>query len=562
MTEESAAGSQPPRSPAAADAAGASPAPAGDPVSAAPPESQQARGRTLFEAGLILSVAFLISRALGWFRTAVLLAAFDPADLDLFFAAFRIPDLVFQLVAAGAVGSALIPIVSGLIAANERERAWRVVSTVLNLMLIALAVLAIGLSVAAPVVVRAITPGFDAIQLARTTELTRIMLLGPVFLALGAVATSVLNANGRFAAAAFAPIVYNLAIIGGALILAPSLGLRGLGVGVVAGSLGHLLVQLPGLRGIGFRYEPVARLGDPAARQALKLMGPRAVGLGAGQITFVIVTSLASTLGTGAITAWNAAFTLLQVPIGLIGVPLGIVVFPSLSRDAAVGREREYVSLVTRGLRLLLYVMIPIGGVLAILRRQVVSVLFPRLDPLLIEVTANALLFFLIGLAAHAAIALLARAVYARQDTRTPVIAAILAVVINSTLAFLLVGPLGLSGIALAIAIAAWIEAVVLLALLTRRLPTLAVGDVIRVGLEAALATIVAGALALLALYAIDGFIGPRPGWLALVAQSLVVGVAFGVVYLALSLVLRIPELPSIVAIMTDLVRRRGSGAG
>ncbi len=526
-------------------------------VPAAEPEAG-GRGRTLFAAGLILSVAFLVSRALGWFRFAVLVAAFDAADLDIFFAAFRIPDLVFQLVAAGAVGSALIPIVSGLVTKGEQERAWRVVSTVINLMLIALAVLAIGLSVVAPEVVRAITPGFDAIQLARTTELTRIMLLGPVFLALGAVATSVLNANGRFAAAAAAPIVYNLAIIGGALFLAPALGIRGLGIGVVAGSLGHLLVQLPGLRRIGFRFEPLLDLRDAAARQALKLMGPRAIGLGASQITFVVVTSLASTLGTGAITAWNAAFTLLQVPVGLIGVPLGVVVFPSLSRDAAVGREREYVSLVTRGLRLLLYVMIPIAGLLAILRRQAVSLLFPRLDPALVEITANALLFFLIGLAAHAAIALLARAFYARQDTRTPVAAAVLAVVVNSTLAVVLVGPLGLSGIALAIAIAAWIEAVLLLLLLTRRLPTLALGDVVRVALEAALGTVVAGATGLLVLYAIDGFIGEDPGWLALAGQSIVVSVAFGLVYLALSLALRIPELPSMISLVTDLLRRRG----
>jgi putative peptidoglycan lipid II flippase len=203
-------------------------------------------------------------------------------------------------------------------------------------------------------------------------------------------------------------------------------------------------------------------------------------------------------------------------------------------------------------------VMIPIGGLLATLRRQVVSILFPGLGAAGIDLTANALLFFLIGLAAHATIALLARAFYARQDTRTPVLAAILAVAVNSTLAVLLVGPLGLSGIALAIALAAWLEALVLLALLTRRLPTLGLGDLLRVGLEAALATVVAGALGLLALYTIDGYIGPDPGWLALVAQTIVVGVAFGVVYLALSLALRIPELPSIISVMTDLLRRRG----
>ena len=515
---------------------------------------------TLARAGIVVSVAFLASRVLGWVRLVVIGNGFVPAELDTFFAAFRLPDLIFQLVAAGAVGSALIPIVAGLLATGERVRAWRVVSTVVNLMLVALALLAVVLAIVAPIVVRAITPGFDEIQLARTVELTRIMLLSPIFLALGAVATSVLNAGGRFAAAAIAPIVYNLAIIGGAVFLAPSLGVGGLALGVVCGSLGHVLVQLRGLGRLGFNYQPEVELRDEHARDALKLMAPRAVGLGAGQITFVVVTSLASTLGAGAITAYNIAFALLQIPIGVIGVPLGVVVFPSLSREVALGRVNEYVGLLTRALRLLLYVMLPIGGLMAILRRQVVTLLFGygRFDAASIDLTANALLFFVVGLAAHALIAVLARAFYARQDTRTPVLAAILAVVVNTTLATLLVGPLGLGGIALAIAAAAWIEALALLALLARRLPGFELPDLGRVGLEAALGTLIAGAVGVGVLYAIDGLIGPEPVKIALVAQGVLVSAAFGATYLALSFALRIPELPSIVAIMTDLVRRRG----
>lgn len=542
----------------------ASPPPAAsvDPgrVPAAPGPSTAPIGRApaLALAGLIVSFAFLASRFLGYVRYVVIFNTFPAADADLFFAAFRLPDLVFQLVAAGALGSALIPVVAGLLEHEARERAWRVVSTVANVMLIALAVLAVGLAVAAGEIVPAITPGFDEIQAARTVELTRIMLLSPVFLAMGAVATSVLNASGRFAAAAIAPLFYNGSIIVAALVLGPALGVRALAVGVVVGALGHLLVQLPGLHRARFRYEPRADLRDPHARLALRLMGPRAVGMGATQITFVVVTSLATTLGTGAVTWFNAAFTLLQIPVGIIGVPLGVVVFPSLSREAAAGRHREYVALVTRGMRLLLYVMVPIAGLVAILRRQVVSVLFPGLGPIGIEVTANVLLYFLIGLAAHALIAVLARAFYARQDTRTPVIAAVIAVAVNTTLAVLLVGPLGLAGMALAIAFAAWLEAGLLLVLLTRRLPSLGVGDLVRVALEAGLATVVAGALALVALYTIDSFIGPQPGLPALIVQSVLVTVAFGVVYLVLSLVLRIPELPSIISVMTDLLRRRG----
>ena len=162
----------------------------------------------LAQAGLVVSGAFFISRVLGWFRLVVFARQFDAPDLDTFFAAFRIPDLIFQLVAAGALSSALIPIVAGLLERDEEERAWRVVSTVINLMLIALATLAVILFVLAPLVMRVIAPGFEGQKLEQSIELTRIMLLSPILLAMGAVATSVLNAGGRFAASAFAPIVY------------------------------------------------------------------------------------------------------------------------------------------------------------------------------------------------------------------------------------------------------------------------------------------------------------------------------------------------------------------
>jgi putative peptidoglycan lipid II flippase len=517
-------------------------------------------GRRLAHAGLIVSATFLASRVLGWLRLVVIANTFAAGpELDSFFAAFRIPDLIFQLVAAGALGSALIPIVSGLLATGEESRAWRVVSTVTNLMLVGLLVLAVLLFVLAPLVVPAITPGFVGTERERTIELTRLMLLSPIFLALGSVATSVLNAAGRFVAAAIAPVVYNLAIIGATFVLAPAFGVEGLAIGVVLGSLGHFLVQLWSVRRLGFRYSPRIDTTDPQARTALWLMAPRALGLGAGQVTFVVMTSLASTLGAGAITAYNVAFTLLQIPIGVIGVPLGTVVFPSLSREVALGNETEYVSLLTRALRLLIYTMVPIAGLLAILRVPIVQVLFPAFDPKAVEATSSTLLFFMVGLAAHALIAILARAFYARQDTRTPVAAAILAVIINSSLAFAFVGPLGRPGLALAIAIAAWVEAIVLVWLLKRRLAGLDVVALIRVGAEAALGTAVAAAVALFAMSSIEATIGRTPGRLALTAEGIAVAAIFALAYLGVSLALRIPELPTIVGVMVDLVRR-GTG--
>ncbi len=515
--------------------------------------------RNVARAGLIVSAAFLASRVLGWVRTLVIVRSGGSlSELDAFFAAFRIPDLIFQLVAAGALSSALIPIVSGLFATDEHARAWRVVSTVTNLMLAGLLILGLVVLVAAPVIVEAITPGFDAAQTAKTVELTRIMILSPIFLALGSVATSVLNAGGRFAASAIAPVTYNLAIIGAALILAPSMGVDGLAIGVVAGSLCHLLVQLRPLVRLGFRYAPRVDFADGMARKALTLMAPRAVGLGASQITFVVVTSLATLQGPGAVTSFNVAFTLLQIPIGVIGVPLGIVVLPSLSREAAVGREPEFVAMLMRALRLLVYVMVPIGALFAIVRVETVSLLFDdgRYPAAALAQTAATLLAFLIGLAAHALIAVLARAFYARQDTITPVLVAVGAVIVNTTLAVALVGPLGLPGVALAIAAAAWLEAMTLVVLLARRLEPFHPSDLFGVGLGSVFGTVVASVAGLVVLGLVERAIGPDPGKLLLALEIAVTGLVFGAVYAAISLALRIPELPSIVGVMVDVLRR------
>ena len=513
----------------------------------------------LARAGLVVSGAFLVSRLLGWVRLVVIADTFGAsADLDAFFAAFRIPDLIFQLVAAGALSSALIPVVSGLLANDEDARAWHVVSTVISLMLCALAILAGVLFVLAPAVMPAITPGFGQAQLDRTVGLTRIMLLSPIFLSMGAVATSALNAGGRFAASAIAPIVYNLAIIGGAVLLAPTFGVTGLAIGVVAGSLGHLLVQVRPLSRLGFRFEPRIDWDVPHARQALLLMVPRAFGLGAGQITFIVVTALASTLGTGAVSDFNIAFTLLQIPIGVIGVPLGIVLLPSLSRATAVGRELDFADLVTKALRLLLFVMIPIAGLVAVLRRPVIDVLFGggKISDPNLDMIATTLLWFLTGLAAHALIAVLARAFYARQDTLTPVLAAVAAVALNCSLAVVLVGPLGLSGIALAIAVAAWMEAILLLAVLRGRLPHLRLRALGRVSVEALAGTLVAGGIAIGVAALFDRLIGADAGRLALIVECIVVTLAFGLAFATVSVVLQIPELASIVEVMVDVIRR------
>jgi putative peptidoglycan lipid II flippase len=522
--------------------------------------------RALARAGLIVTVLFLASRVLGYVRTIAIAASVpDVGSLAPFFAAFRIPDFLFQLVAAGALSSTLIPVVAGLFATDQEARAWRVVSTITTLMISGLVLLAGVVLLFTPSFVGIITPGFDEAQLAETENLTRIMVLSPVFLAGGAIATSVLNARGKFAESAIAPLVYNLGIILGALFLVPTFGIPGLAYGVVIGAAGHLLVQVPSVARMGARLRPHIDLRDSQARLALFLMIPRAIGLGAVQVVFLVMTSLASTLGAEALPVFTFAFTMLQIPIGVFGVPLGIVLLPSLAREAATGATATFARLLGRGLAILAYAMIGVTALGIVVSEDLVRLLFGIADisESAIEATASCLAVFMLGLTAHSLIAVLARAFYALQDTRTPVAAALVAVAVNIVVANMLVGPLGLNGLAAAIAVGAWLETAILVVLLRTRTPDLGPG-LRHLGVVMVKTTIVAVAGGAVA-WGIDvwltGLWGEAPGYLLLFVRAGLAVAVGGLVIVGGSLLLRLDELGTIVNVMLDVVRRRRAPA-
>ncbi len=518
-------------------------------------------GMALARAGLIVSVAYLAARALGYVRVVVISSTIgEGPELDAFITAFRIPDLIFQLVAAGTVASALVPMVAGELGTGRASRAWRIVSTVATLMTVALFALA-GLAwLGAPWLVAVIAPGFDAPQLERIIELTRLMLLAPMFLALGAVATSALNAHRRFAASALAPIVYDLAIIGAAFILTPSMGVAGLAVGVVAGSLGHLLVQLPPLARAGFRFTPSLDTRDPDVRQTLKLMGPRALALGAGQITFIVATSLASGLATGSVTAFAFAFTVFSIPLSVVGVPLGIVALPQLSRDLARGAVNEFVELVTRSLRLITFVILPIVALGIALRQPAMTLLFDHggFTQTGVGLVAGTLLVLLLALPGEALITILVRAFYANRDTRTPAAAAILAVVLNVAIGIVAVAGLGwgLAGIAAGIAVGSTVEAIVLAIVLRRQVRAFDPTPVVRLALPVAIASLAAGLVAAGASMLLDPPLSDAGEHARAFVELVVAGGLGGATYLALARLMRLPELGVIMRLMSDTLSR------
>ena len=507
-------------------------------------------GRVLANASLILPIAALASRHLGWIRLLVIGSQFGAtADLDAYFAAFRIPDAIFQLVVAGALSAALIPVFSSYRARDDEKEAWRLASSVINLVLVALAVFSAVMAILAPWVVPVIAPGFDAPTTALTVRLTRLMLLSPVFIGMGAVVTGLLNSYGRFGVPALAPLVYNLGIIGAAVVLAPALGVEGLAVGVVIGSILHLAIQLPQLRNVGQGYDLSIGLRHPGVRQVAWLMGPRLLGLAAGQVNFIASTVLASNLGAGSVTAYNYAFQLSQIPVGVLGVSVAVALFPTFSRDAALGRIAEIRRQLSTSLRILIFLAAPLTAAMIVLARPIAAVFFQYglFSTAAADRTAGALAFFSIGLSGHIVVHVLTRAFYAMQDTRIPVLWAVIAVAINVPLMAILSGPMGVEGLALALSISASLEVLGLIWALRRRIDSIEEAAVLSSGLRSVLAAVGAAVVMLAGQLALQAW---SPGLLAnglgrIVALALLVG-AGAVVYLLASAAMGSDELAQV----------------
>ena len=459
---------------------------------------------SLAVAALIVAAGFLGSRLLGLLRSVIIAEAFGTRpELDAYWVAFRLPDLVFQLLAGATLASAFIPTFAGVRTRGGEAAAWRLASSVLNLVLVATAAFAVVAFLVAGEIVPLLAPGLGE-ETGREQELqglavdlTRMMLISPVLFAVSGMSMGILNARRRFLTPALAPMLYNLSIIVAALV---STDVRVLGWGVVAGAALHLAVQLPDLRLAGMAYRLAADWRDAAVREVGKLMAPRVLGLAATQVSFYFVAIFfASRLGEGAISAVSFAWLIVMTPLGIIGMAISTAVFPTLAEQAARA-DAALAPTLGRALRLILFFSLPAGVGLALLAKPLVVVLLQRgaFDVASSGLTAQALVFYAPALFAHSGIEILSRGFYALGDTRTPVGIAVLAMLLNVALAALLVGPLEVRGLALALSLATAVEFSFLLAAIGRRIPGFAdaalSGALLRMLLATAALTLTLGA--------------------------------------------------------------------
>ncbi len=433
--------------------------------------------RQVVRAAGVVGAATLLSRVLGFVRDMVVARAFGASHVaDAFYVAYRIPSLLRELFAEGSMSAAFVPVFTQTLTSESREEARRLACAAFSLILVVVAAVTVLGIAFAPWIVAVIAPGFgdDPGKTALTTDLTRIMFPYLLWISVAALAMGVLNSLRAFAAPALSPALFNLSIIAAVFLLAPWLDepVTAVAWGVVVGGLAQVLVQVPSLRrtgmGLGWRWQP-----DHAGlRRMGKLLVPTLVGLSVSQVNIFINTLLASFLARGSVTYLYYAMRLVQFPLGVFGVALSTALLPTMSTHAAKQDLAAVRDTLAFGLRLILFITIPAMIGLIALRIPIVHVLFEhgRFVAKDTAGTAAAVLGYTVGLWAFAGVRVVVPAFYARQDTRTPVIAAALSVLANVALSLALMGPLAHAGLALATAAGSALNFVLLLAVLRRRL--------------------------------------------------------------------------------------------
>jgi putative peptidoglycan lipid II flippase len=453
-----------------------------------------------------VSAATLASRALGVVREQVVAIFFGAGNAaDAFNIAFRIPNLLRDLFAEGALSAAFVPTFTGTLAKEGKQSAFQLGSRVVSALALVILVVIVAAWFATPLLVKIMAPGFAEVagKQELTVLLARVMLPFLLMVALAAAATGMLNSLHRFSIAALAPIWFNIGTIAVTISLVPvfrSAGIEpivALAGGVLVGGLLQLTLQLPTLMRLGYRFRFHLDLKHPGVRKVALLMGPAAIGLSATQINVVINSLLASTLGTGAVSWLAYAFRVVFVPIGLFGVALATVSLPTLSREVSVGDIERFKGILIRALRLGAALSLPAAVGLAALARPLTALLYEhgRFTPFDTIQTANALIAFSVGLAAYSGVKVIVPAFYALGDTKTPLKASFIAVVVNLGLNLIFMQFWGHVGLALSTGLTAVFNFTQLWLWLERKIGKLPLGELRRTIVRAAAASILMGLL-------------------------------------------------------------------
>ncbi|MDP3900313.1 MAG: murein biosynthesis integral membrane protein MurJ [bacterium] len=500
-------------------------------------------------AAVIVAAASLASRFLGIFRDRILASEFGAGStLDMYYAAFRVPDLIYNLLVLGALSAGFIPVFAALInhrsiikkiTDKENNEAWLVANIALNILGSLLIVTSLVLVIFAEPLTKLLAPGFDADAQLITVNLTRIMFLSPLFLGLSSVFGGVLQSFKRFFVYSLAPIIYNIGIIIGALYFTPIWGVYGLAYGVVFGALMHLLIQVPTVFSLGWRWQPVFNWRNKYIRQIAIMMVPRTLSLAVMQVNLVVITIIASTLAAGSLAVFNFANNLQSFPVGIFGISFAIAAFPTLS--ALADDRGVLIKNFSKVLRQIIFFILPATVLILTLRAQIIRVIlgagaFDWQDTIL---TINTLTYFCLSLFAQAIIPLLVRMFYVQKNSKTPFYVGLFAVVVNLGLSLYLPSiiacgaanicqPLGVAGLALAFSISMIINFALLWILLKAEFGNLDEVRILMSTLKISLASIAAGISIQAVKFLIEPLVNMTKFW-GVLTQGFLAG-SFGII--------------------------------
>lgn len=421
-------------------------------------------GKSIAKGALIVMAATLLSRVFGFIREMIIAKYFGLSGVtDAYLVAFTVPSAVAMAISA-AVSAGFIPVLNNYMVTEDRNNESEVTNTLLNFTFLTLLVVVSVSMIFAPLLVKLLAPGFHRDSVLLTIRLIRIMFPALIFISLMGLSSGFLNTRQHFLFPALAPIITSLFVIGSAVVLGPSMGIKGLAIGTMVGSAGQFLIQIPVMYKKGFRYKPVLTLSHPGVIRSLKLMTPVLIASMAPPLLLLIERGLASKLNTGSISALNYAFRLMQLPQGLFVMAVSVPLFPALSSFAAQRDFERLKQMMVKGLGILAIIMIPASAGLVALNVPIVRLLFERgafeaKDTL---PTAYALTFYALALLPLAFRDIFRRGFYAVQDTLTPVLITVLSFGINVILDLLLVKIMGIGGLAFGAAISVLIEVTVL----------------------------------------------------------------------------------------------------
>ena len=436
----------------------------------------QSESKSIIGAATIIGVFSFVSRLIGFIRDRILAGTFGAGDtLDVYYAAFKIPDFMFGLIVVGALSASFIPLFTKHYHSLRRDEAWKFTNNILTITMCVMGGLCMLGAVFSVQAAQLIAPGFDADKQLAVASFMRIMLVAQVILSLSTVFGSVLQSMKRFFLYALAPIFYNIGIIVGVVWFVDVLGPIGLAWGVVFGAFLHMLVQIVGCVSLGFVYKPFVDFASNDARMLIKLTGPRILGIAVNQVLFLFLTIIATSMVSGSVTILQFAYNIQFFPVGIFGVSLAVAAFPTFAEHLGSGDTKRFTESFSVIVRQALFFLIPTTLLFLMLRSQIVRVVVGAgaFDWSSTILTANTLAFFALTFIPQSLIYILSRAFFAVHDTVTPLTAGCIGSFVGIISVFLFKDTFGVVGLAMGYSLFALVNFILLWIPLRQRVGSL-----------------------------------------------------------------------------------------